>query len=248
MDPSSENDPSLSPYIYGFNNPVRFTDPDGRWPYGGPILGGPVLTKNVGEAVRFVLNAVTALFNSVSDPISNANNAGMAKGNVKAAYTKAANDGIKQLAAEVAIGAATGKVVGSVAKAFAKESSALSSETSVTATSNASGLGAGAARASKYSSQWNGASLEGAIEKFAPGAKGVVQGQKTIYVNGETGVQVVYDNSGNYFRIQNTNLTGKRQYLDMNGGVPNNKTVNGRQMGRSQAEYNEITHFKNTDN
>ena len=56
---------------------------------------------------------------------------------------------------------------------------------------------------------------------------------KTIYKNSETGVQVVYDNSGNYFRIQNTNLSGRRSYLDLNGSIPNNKTVNGKIMGRS---------------
>jgi hypothetical protein len=48
--------------------------------------------------------------------------------------------------------------------------------------------------------------------------------------------------SGNYFRIYNPNISGKRAYL--NGNVPNNKLLkNGKQTGRSQAEYNEVTHF-----
>jgi hypothetical protein len=75
----------------------------------------------------------------------------------------------------------------------------------------------------------------------------VVSGQKTLFTNAEIGIQVVSDNSGGYFRIQDTNLSGKRQYLDMNGNVPNNKVVNGKQTGRSQAEYNQATHFTNSD-
>ncbi|MDH6354187.1 hypothetical protein M2132_000514 [Dysgonomonas sp. PH5-45] len=33
----------------------------------------------------------------------------------------------------------------------------------------------------------------------------------------------------------------------MNGNVPNNKIYEGKQMGRSSSEYNQVTHFKNTD-
>ena len=34
----------------------------------------------------------------------------------------------------------------------------------------------------------------------------------------------------------------------MEGDVPNNKMYEGRQVGRSQSEYSQVTHFSNTDN
>jgi hypothetical protein len=106
----------------------------------------------------------------------------------------------------------------------------------------------GAARAAQYGQSWEKGSLSDAINKFAPEAEGFTTAKgKTIYNNSETGVQVVYDNNGNYFRIEDTNLSGKRNYLDMNGNVPNNKTVNGKAAGRSQSEYNQVTHFNNID-
>lgn len=106
----------------------------------------------------------------------------------------------------------------------------------------------GAARAAQYSQGWGNSSLSEAINKFAPKAEVSTTAKgKTIYKNSETGLQVVHDNNGNYFRIQNTNLSGRRSYLDLNGNIPNNKTVNGKIMGRSQGEYNQVTHFNNID-
>jgi len=107
----------------------------------------------------------------------------------------------------------------------------------------------GAARAQKYSSGWGSASLNEAIDKFAPDAEAVQNGSKIIYRNDKTGVQIVYDEAGNYFRIQDTKVAGKRSYTDMNGNIPTNKVrENGTQTGRSQAEYNQVTHFNNSDN
>ncbi len=105
----------------------------------------------------------------------------------------------------------------------------------------------GASRAATYSTQWKNSSLNEAITKFAPGSKGTVVGDKMIYTNQKTGLQIVYDTKGNYFRIQNTSVTGKRNYTDSNGKIVNNKTVNGKESGKSQAEYNSDTHFNNTD-
>ena len=60
---------------------------------------------------------------------------------------------------------------------------------------------------------------------------------------------MVYDKSGNYFRINDTKVTGRRSYLDLNGNrIPNNvMTEMGTQRGMTQGEYNALTHFMNID-
>ncbi len=110
--------------------------------------------------------------------------------------------------------------------------------------------GIGTLRADRYANSWSTASLNDAIKKFAgsnPEITRTIKG-KRIYTNRETGIQVVEDTSGKYFRIFDPNVKGKRSYLDMSGNIPNNKQLeNGKLAGRSQSEYNQVTHFKISD-
>jgi hypothetical protein len=111
---------------------------------------------------------------------------------------------------------------------------------------NTEKLTGGAARAEKFSNNWLTGNLDEVIEKFA-GVNPIItitEKGKRIYTNPTTGIQVVEDMTGNYFRIYNPNISGKRTYMDLNGNIPNNKLLeNGKQAGRSQGEYNEVTHF-----
>ncbi len=108
----------------------------------------------------------------------------------------------------------------------------------------------GRTRANQFSKEWPNGSYKETLNNFA-GDKPIVETTskgKFIHTNPVTGMKVIYDVNGNYYRIQNTNLSGRRTYTDMGGEIPNNKTLeNGNQAGRSQAEYNQVTHFNNTD-
>ena len=111
---------------------------------------------------------------------------------------------------------------------------------------NTEKLTGGAARAEQYSNNWPTGNLDKAINDFA-GTNPIItttEKGKRIYTNPTTGIQVVEDISGNYFRIYNPNISGKRAYLDLNGNIPNNKLLeNGKEAGRNQGEYNAVTHF-----
>ena len=68
-------------------------------------------------------------------------------------------------------------------------------------------------RSQKYSNNWSDESLSKTVDKIAPDSKPVkTSSGKEIYNNPKTGKQVVYDTDGNYFRIEDTTLTGKRVY------------------------------------
>lgn len=67
-------------------------------------------------------------------------------------------------------------------------------------------------------------------------------------MNPTTGVSVVYDNAGNYYRVQNA----VGQYLDQGGNaIPNNVPLIGEskttQTGIPSSLRNALTHFKNID-
>lgn len=108
----------------------------------------------------------------------------------------------------------------------------------------------GAARATANSGNWSSGSLSETVQNIVgsnPDVTYTTSG-KTIYTNPNTGMSVVYDNAGNYYRVQN----GAGQYLDQSGNViPNNvplispnKTT---QTGVPSGVRNGLTHFNNTD-
>ena len=106
----------------------------------------------------------------------------------------------------------------------------------------------GTKRAKQFANGWGNGSLYDSIKKFAPGSTPIsTTSGKLIYTNNITGIQVVYDKAGNYFRIEDTNILGKRRYLDLDGNSMTNKIVNGKQMGRPKGEYQQLTHFNNLD-
>ena len=103
----------------------------------------------------------------------------------------------------------------------------------------------GAARRARHGSGWPSGDLNKSVREHAgdnPNISITNKG-KRIYETPDTGVQVVEDMQGGYYRIYDPSLPGKRKYLDLSGDIPNNKLVDGRQVGRPQAEYNQVTHF-----
>ena len=107
----------------------------------------------------------------------------------------------------------------------------------------------GSTRAAEFSKYWEEASLKEAINKFTPEYEIIekLDNGKILYNSKKTNIQIVYDTNGNYFRIEDLTLKGKRRYIDINGNNASNKIENGKQKGRSKEEYEALTHFKNKD-
>ena len=108
----------------------------------------------------------------------------------------------------------------------------------------------GAARATANSSNWSNGSLSETVQNVVGSNPQVTytESGKTIYTNPTTGTSVVYDNAGNYYRVQNA----AGQYLDRSGNlIPNNVPLIGpnktTQTGVPSGVRNGLTHFNNSD-
>ncbi len=105
----------------------------------------------------------------------------------------------------------------------------------------------GASRSAQYANNWQSASLSETVRRIAgenPRIYNTPNRQKTIFENRTDGMQVMYDLSGNYFRINNSNINSSRSFVGLNGENVSNKTLpNGSQMGRSKVEYQQVSHF-----
>jgi hypothetical protein len=96
-----------------------------------------------------------------------------------------------------------------------------------------------------FKAGWDTADLQTTITNFVgkdPTFEISTSG-KIVWKSESSKYIVVQDPLNKYLRIEDTSLKGSRINTDLNGTIPNNKVINGKTSGRSQTEYNEVTHF-----
>lgn len=81
--------------------------------------------------------------------------------------------------------------------------------------------------------------------KFAPNALPEKKNGKIVFENDSHTIAVVADAAGGYLRIQDLTSNAKRGlYLTLDGKNGHNVTINGKTQGRSNVEYELVTHFR----
>ena len=101
-------------------------------------------------------------------------------------------------------------------------------------------------RAAKFHSNWQSVNLNDFVDRFAPGSDPQIDGSKITFQSANSNLRIVCDVNGGYCRLQDTTIhPERRSYLDINGNNANNMRLpSGKQVGRTQSEYNEVTHFR----
>ena len=103
-----------------------------------------------------------------------------------------------------------------------------------------------------YRNEWEGYSLKDTIEKLLPPKyqKIRIEPEKIVFKASGCNYEIVYDYRLDYFRIIDNSLPGKRKsqkYVDITGRNAHNVIVNGKTRGRTRAEWEKATHFRNID-
>ncbi|TFD95039.1 hypothetical protein E2605_14570 [Dysgonomonas capnocytophagoides] len=231
VDPLAETEYGWSPYVYVHNNPLRYTDPDGmkKGDPDDPIpLPEVTVTGAKPETVWYKSPILIFVTNLISGGAVDRAHRELAFDKTNPTFTQWLAFQYTENHREI-LGAT---IMGGYS---------IGTRNKVSGSSRF-------IRVRTYGSRWPSASLKEAIKRFAPNATGVkTTSGKMIYKNESTGIQIVHDEISNYFRIENTLLTGKARYLDMNGSRPTNSIIDGKTKGTPPSEYKRITHFNNID-
>lgn len=109
----------------------------------------------------------------------------------------------------------------------------------------------GKERAEMHAKNWEKASLSDAIQRFAPNPIITPKADgKILHISQDKRYYVIYDTTGNYFRIMDSQLKdeGNRRFVGLDGNDLNYYTDDGgNKVRRSKKQYDKLTHFWNSD-
>ncbi len=98
---------------------------------------------------------------------------------------------------------------------------------------------------SKNKDLWQKVNLDTLVEKFAPNSVPEINDSgKIIFHTPGSNVQLVAEATIGCVRIERLDFSGQRRYLDLDGVLRNNITINGKTRGRTKEEYELATHFR----